>query len=36
MFLDCAYTEALELVRAAGFDEIYYLSDSGFVGRKIK
>lgn len=36
MFLDCAYTEALELVRAAGFDEIYYLSDKGFVGRKIK
>ena len=35
-FLDCGYSDAVELVKSAGFDEIYYLGRSGFYGEKIK
>ena len=34
-FLDCGYSDAVELVRAAGFDELYYLGKDGFFGEKI-
>ena len=34
-YLDCGFSEAIELVRAHGFTEIYELTDSGFTGRKI-
>ena len=34
-YLDCGFDEAVELVRAHGFTEIYELGDGGFVGRKI-
>ena len=34
-FLDCAYSDSVEIVKSAGFDELYYLTKSGFVGRKI-
>lgn len=34
-YLDCGYSDSVELVRSAGFTEIYYLTDDGFVGRKI-
>ncbi len=34
-YLDCGFDEAVELIRAHGFDEIYELSDGSFVGRKI-
>ena len=34
-YLDCGFGEAVELIRAHGFTEIYELSDGGFVGRKI-
>ena len=34
-FLDCGFGEAVELLRAHGFDEIYKLTDRGFVGMKI-
>ena len=33
--LDCGFSEAVELVRAHGFTEIYELTDAGFAGRKI-
>lgn len=34
-YLDCGFGDALQLVRAHGFSEIYELTDKGFVGRKI-
>ena len=33
--LDCGFKEAREYVRAHGFSELYFLTDSGFVGEKI-
>lgn len=34
-YLDCGFDDAIELVRSAGFSEIYYLTDGGFEGRRI-
>lgn len=34
-FLDCGFDDAIELIRAHGFTEIYELADGGFKGRKI-
>ena len=34
-FLDCGFNDAVELVRAHGFTEIYELSEDGFKGRRI-
>ncbi len=33
--LDCAFTEAKEYIKSHGFDTLYYLTDSGFIGEKI-
>lgn len=33
--LDCNFREAREYIAAHGFKELYYLTDSGFVGEKI-
>ncbi len=33
--LDCNFAEAKEYIRAHGFCELYYLTDTGFVGEKI-
>lgn len=34
-FLDCGFNEAVDLIRAHGFSEIYELTCSGFAGRRI-
>lgn len=34
-YLDCGFNYAVELMRAHGFDELYELCDTGFVGRRI-
>ncbi|MBO7304523.1 MAG: histidinol-phosphatase [Clostridia bacterium] len=34
-FIDCHFKEAKEYIKAAGFDTVYHLSASGFVGEKI-
>lgn len=33
--LTCHFTEALELIKSVGYDEIYVLADNGFTGVKI-
>ncbi len=33
--IDCGYYDAVEYVKAHGFDTLYYLTDTGFVGEKI-
>ena len=34
-FLDCHFPEAKEYIKAHGFDTLYYLTENGFVGKKI-
>ena len=34
-FLDCWFSEAKEYIKAQGFDTVYYLTPSGFIGEKI-
>lgn len=34
-WLDCAFTEAREYIKAHGFGELYYLTENGFIGEKI-
>ena len=33
--LDCAFDEAREYIKAHGFNELYYLTEGGFIGEKI-
>ena len=33
--IDCAFDDAKEYIKAHGFDTLYYLTESGFVGEKI-
>ena len=33
--LDCAFTETRGYIKAHGFDELYYLTEKGFIGEKI-
>lgn len=35
-YLDCYFKESRELLLAHGINELYYLTDNGFVGEKIK
>lgn len=34
-WIACAFTEAREYIKAHGFDELYYLTENGFIGEKI-
>ena len=34
-FLSVGFEDSVELIRSAGFEEIYHLTDKGFVGKKI-
>ena len=33
--IDCAFAETREYIKAHGFDELYYLTEKGFIGEKI-